>query len=90
MDLAHFEIIVNAMLAWSAEPKAPKKTPGRAIEPAWPRDELDDDDEDEALVDDDADADDAPIAALRSWPRSGDTAAVELDEAGLPEPEQAD
>lgn len=86
MDLAHFEIIVNAMLAWSTEPKLPKKTPGLAIEPAWPRNELDDD-EDEALVDD---ADDAPIAAPRSWPRSGDTAAVELDEAGLAEPEQAD
>lgn len=56
VDLAHFETIVNAMLAWSDEPKAPKKVSGRSSAPAVPRvvrDELDDDEEEEIVDDDD-------------------------------------
>ncbi|HEU4376055.1 MAG TPA: hypothetical protein VFS02_21340 [Telluria sp.] len=57
MDMQHFQIIVNQMLAWSEEPKAPKKTvaarhPGIAA----PRDAFDDEDEEE-LIDDDFEPD---------------------------------
>ncbi len=52
--MEHFQIIVNAMLSWSEEPKAPKKTvaarhPGIAA----PRDAFDDEDEEELIDDDD-------------------------------------
>ena len=52
--MEHFNIIVNAMLAWSDEPKAPKKTvaarhPGIAVQ----RDPFDDEDDEELIDDDD-------------------------------------
>jgi hypothetical protein len=56
--MEHFQIIVNAMLSWSEEPKAPKKTvaarhPGIAA----PRDAFDDEDEEELIDDDDFEPD---------------------------------
>lgn len=56
--MEHFQIIVNAMLSWSDEPKAPKKTvaarhPGIAA----PRDAFDDEDEEELIDDDDFEPD---------------------------------
>jgi hypothetical protein len=87
VDLAHFEIIVNAMLAWSVEPKAPKKSLGRAPELAWPRDELDDD-EDEPLVDGADEEDEEPVEPRRNWPGADETAAGDPDDAELEE--QAD
>jgi hypothetical protein len=52
--MEHFQIIVNAMLAWSDEPKAPKKAvsarhPGLTAS----RDGFDDEDEEELIDDDD-------------------------------------
>lgn len=49
--MEHFQIIVNAMLSWSDEAKAPKKVPARPTVSMSPRDELDDDE----LIDDDDD-----------------------------------
>lgn len=90
VDIAHFEIMVNAMLAWSGEPKAPKKTPGRATVAAGPRDELDDE-EDEALVDDDDELDDdEPAGGLHAGPAGGEAVDGDPDEAELPESEEVD
>ena len=52
--MEHFQIIVTAMLSWSDEPEAPKKTvaarhPGIAA----PREAFDDEDEEELIDDDD-------------------------------------
>ncbi|MFC0133728.1 hypothetical protein CR105_09385 [Massilia eurypsychrophila] len=53
MDMQHFEIMVNAMLSWADESKAPRKAPLRsaAVMMRGERDELEDDDfePDEAL-----------------------------------------
>lgn len=49
--MEHFQIIVNAMLGWSDEAKAPKKVPARPPVAMSPRDELDDDE----MIDDDDD-----------------------------------
>jgi hypothetical protein len=80
VDIEHFEILVKAMLRWSDEPKAPKKTVGRTTAAAGPRDELDDE-EDEALVDDDDDDEDAPARALHGGPAGGEPGEADPDEA---------
>jgi hypothetical protein len=89
VDNAHFEIMVKAMLCWSDEAKAPKKTPGRATMPVWPRDELDDE-EDEAIVDGDGDDDDEPGEALHAGPAGGEPIDGDPGEAGLPVSQQLD
>lgn len=56
--MEHFQIIVNAMLSWSEEPKAPKKmVAARHPGIAAPRDAFDDDDEEELIDDDDFEPD---------------------------------
>jgi hypothetical protein len=85
VEIEPFEIIVKAMLRWSDEPKAPKKTLGRTSMPAGPRDELDDE-EDEAIVDDDEDEDDAedddePVQPLHAAPAGGKAFDADPDEA---------
>jgi hypothetical protein len=66
VDIAHFEIIVKAMLSWSDEPRPSKKTPGRA---AWPEDEEGGEDE-QVIVsdDDDEEDDDEPAETVRAAP----------------------
>jgi hypothetical protein len=83
VDIEHFEILVKAMLRWSDEPKAPKKTVGRTTAAAGRHDELDelDDEEDEALVDDDDDDEDAPAQALPGGPAGAEPADADPDEA---------
>jgi hypothetical protein len=88
VDIEHFEIIVKAMLRWSDEPKAPKKTLGRTSAAAGQRDELDDE-EDEAIVDDDDDDDDddedAPAQAMPAGPAGGEPVDADPDEAEVSE-----
>jgi hypothetical protein len=85
VDTEPFDIIVKAMLRWSDEPKAPKKTLGRSTAAAGPRDELDDE-EDEALVDDDDDDDEhAPAPALHAGPGGGEPVDADPDEAAASE-----
>jgi hypothetical protein len=52
--MQHFEIMVNAMLSWADESKAPRKAPARSatVMMRGERDELDDD---EPFVDDEDD-----------------------------------
>jgi hypothetical protein len=86
VDIDHFQIIVKAMLRWSDEPKAPKKTLGRTSAPAGPRDELDDE-EDEAIVDDDDDDDDEnePAQASHAGPAGAEPVDADPDEAEVSE-----
>ncbi len=70
MDLQKFEIIVNAMLGWSDEAKAPRKTPGRAPS----RFALEDEDDDD-IIDDEL----APEEELPSFPKAS-TASADVDE----------
>jgi hypothetical protein len=67
--MQHFQIIVNAMLAWSDEPKAPRKTvaarhPGIAAQ----RDPFDDEEEEELIDDDFEPEDDLHISADAAEP----------------------
>jgi hypothetical protein len=71
--MEHFQIIVNAMLSWSDEAKAPKKVPARSPVAMSPRDELDDDDE---MIDDDDDFE--PDEELNVKAEGGEPAEVEL------------
>jgi hypothetical protein len=88
VDIEHFEIMVKAMLCWSDEPKAPRKTMSRATLPAGERDELDAE-EDEALVDDDEDDDDdEPAHTWRAAPAAAVPGDADPGQAGLPESEQ--
>lgn len=52
MDIAHFEIIVNAMLSWSTEPRASRKAVARPVVAERPRGVFDDDDDFDSDVDD--------------------------------------
>ncbi|WP_426173435.1 hypothetical protein [Massilia sp. TWR1-2-2] len=69
MEMQQFEIMVNAMLSWADESKAPRKAPLRSatVMMRGERDELEDDDDfepDEALnlkADDEADSE--PVLA---------------------------
>ncbi|MDB5934217.1 MAG: hypothetical protein JWQ01_1561 [Massilia sp.] len=85
MDIQYFEIMVNAMLTWSDEAKAPKKEARHATASAA-RDDIDDVDEFVDNIDeDDFDADEAPATKRdAAWPKSGQR------EVKLPEPEPAD
>lgn len=82
MDIQHFEIIVNAMLTWSDEAKAPKKEARHG--PAM-RDDVDDVDEFVDNEDDDFDDDEAPpVKRGAAWPATGEA------EPELPEAEPAE
>jgi hypothetical protein len=71
VDLQKFEIIVNAMLGWSDEAKAPRKTPGRHAAPVQSR--FAGEDEDDLIEEDLEPEDEAP-----GFPRAG--AAADVDE----------
>jgi hypothetical protein len=86
VDMEHFQIIVNAMLAWSDEPKALKKTvaarhPGIAA----PRDAFDDEDEEELRDDDFEPDEELNIRAEADQPASAKPAG-----AGWPSAEPVD
>ncbi len=51
--MPQFEIMVNAMLSWADEAKAPKKAPARSAAAPMMRGERDELDDDEPFVDDD-------------------------------------
>lgn len=76
--MEHFQIIVNAMLSWSDEAKAPKKAPARPPVAMAPRDELDDD---EVIGDDD---DFEPDEALNIKADGGEPTNRDGADAGLP------
>jgi hypothetical protein len=83
VDIQHFEIMVNAMLAWSDEAKAPKKDARHGAAPV--RDDIDDVDEFVDSEDDDFDDEEAPVVKrAAAWPTTGEA------EAELPEAEPAD
>lgn len=80
MDIEHFEIIVNAMLSWSTEPRATRKVVARqvALEPA--RAALDDDDDFAADDDDDFEPDEK-LNIKADGDEAGDADLAELDQA---------
>jgi hypothetical protein len=90
VDIAHFEIIVKAMLSWSEEPRPSKKALGRS---AWPEDEEGGEEEQVIVDDEDDDEDDdepgetgraAPAAAkpVAADPATGFPVVRQLDYAG--------
>lgn len=86
--MEHFQIIVNAMLSWSDEPKAPKKAvsarhPGIVA----PRDAFDDEDEEELIEDDD---DFEPDEELNIKAEADQPASGKLNDAGWPVAEPVD
>jgi hypothetical protein len=82
VDIQHFEIIVNAMLSWSDESKAPKKAAAQGALAA--RAERDDDDE---FVDDD---DFEPDEELGIKADAGEPAGAAPAKTSWPVSEQAD
>ncbi len=87
MDIQHFEIMVNAMLTWSDEAKAPKK---EARHGGAMRDDVDDVDE---FVDndDDFEDDEAPVVKRSAaWPATGEPEPDPDPEPELPEAEPAE
>jgi hypothetical protein len=88
VDIAHFEIIVKAMLSWSDEPKPSRKTLGRA---AWPEDE-EGGEEEQVIVEDDEDEedDDEPATSVRAAPAAAKSAVAADPATGFPVVRQLD
>lgn len=81
MDIEHFEIIVNAMLSWSTEPRASRKVAARQVAVGPARGALDDDDDFAADDDDDDFEPDEKLNIKADGDEAGDADLAELDQA---------